>query len=390
MFTTNEVLPEDLVIQILLWLPVVSLLRFKCVCKSWCALINGQNFINKHLLHNQTTSNKNRNTRFLLIQRQKSSNDHVFSKLQYESLEILSTQAAPSQYFGIPNHVAINIVSSINGLVCLDLNVRGLDIVLWNPATNETKIVPKSGISYPQGRALSRDIGFGFDFKTNDYKVVNLLEIYDPDPELYFYEINFFYAAEVYCLSTGSWRTVSTSAPGYFIDCSYYRTYTKGMYSWSASIGDYPDFFPGILSFDMSNEVFLTTTLPDGDLEDPNGTWRIFFVLNELVSLVTFGKDRERSENCFYIWSLLEFGVKESWTKLFTIGPLMGIEKPLGFWKNESLFLRNNEGQLLLYDPSAQKITNLQVDGRPMQMITNVESLISLKGGNDLEEQCNS
>ena len=42
--------------------------------------------------------------------------------------------------------------------------------------------------------------------------------------------------------------------------------------------------------------------------------------------------------------------------KLFTIGPLMGIEKPLGFWKNESLFLRNNEGQLLLYDPSAQKI----------------------------------
>ncbi|KAK4595751.1 hypothetical protein RGQ29_014016, partial [Quercus rubra] len=346
MFTTNEVLPEDLIIQILLWLPVVSLLRFKCVCKSWCALINGQNFINKHLLHNQTTSNKNRNSRFLLIQRQKSSNDHVFSKLQYESLEILSTQAVPSPYFGIPKHIEINIVSSINGLVCLDLNTLNPDIVLWNPATNETKVLPKSGISYPQ--------------------------------------------AEVYCSSTGSWRTVSTSAPRYFIDCCYYRTYTKGMFSWSASIGDYPDFFPGILSFDMSNEVFLTTTLPDGDLEEPNGTWRIFFVLNELVSLVTFGKDRERLENCFYIWSLLEFGVKESWTKLFTIGPLMGIEKPLGFWKNESLFLRNNEGQLLLYDPLAQKITNLQVDGRPMQMITYVESLISLKGGNDLEEHGNS
>ena len=163
-------------------------------------------------------------------------------------------------------------MSSINGLVCLDLNVRGLDIVLWNPATNETKVVPKSGISYPQGRALSSDIGFGFDFKTNDYKVVNLLKIFDPDPELYFYDINFFYAAEVYCLSTGSWRTVSTSAPGYFIDCSYYRTYTKGMFSWSASIGDDPDFFPGILSFDMSNEVFLTTTLSDGDFEDPIGT----------------------------------------------------------------------------------------------------------------------
>ena len=35
-------------------------------------------------------------------------------------------------------------------------------------------------------------------------------------------------------------------------------------------------------------------------------------------------------------------------------------------------------------------MTNSQVDGRPMQMITYVESLISLKEGNDLEEQGNS
>ena len=87
--------------------------------------------------------------------------------------------------------------------------------------------------------------------------------------------MNFFffvYAAEVYCLSTSSWRTVSTSAPNHFIDHSYYRAYTKGMFSWSASIGDDPDFFPDILSFDMSSEVFLTTTLSDGDFEDPIGT----------------------------------------------------------------------------------------------------------------------
>ena len=79
----------------------------------------------------------------------------------------------------------------------------------------------------------------------------------------------------------------------------------------------------------MSNELFVTTTLPDGVFEDPIDTWRIFFVLNELVSLVTFVKYRERLQNCFHIWSLLEFGVRESWTKLFTIGPLMGIEKPV-------------------------------------------------------------
>ena len=71
-------------------------------------------------------------------------------------------------------------------------------------------------------------------------------------------------------------------------------TYTKGKFSWSAIIGDdNHGSFQGILSFDMSNEVFLTTTLPDDVFEDPIGTWRIFFVLNELVSLVTFVIDRE-------------------------------------------------------------------------------------------------
>lgn len=50
----------------------------------------------------------------------------------------------------------------------------------------------------------------------------------------------------------------------------------------------------------------------------------------------------------------------------------MGIDKPLGFWKNDSMFLGNDESQLVLYDPSTQEMTNLQVDGVPesLQMIT--------------------
>lgn len=35
------------------------------------------------------------------------------------------------------------------------LFVYSMDTVLWNPSTNETKVVPGSGISYPQGRVLT-------------------------------------------------------------------------------------------------------------------------------------------------------------------------------------------------------------------------------------------
>ena len=56
----------------------------------------------------------------------------------------------------------------------------------------------------------------------------------------------------------------------------------------------------------------------------------------------------------------------------------MGID--LGFWNNVSMFLGNDEGQLVLYDPTTQGMTSLQI-GVPEspQLITYMESLISVK-----------
>jgi hypothetical protein len=80
---------------------------------------------------------------------------------------------------------------------------------------------------------------------------------------------------------------------------------------------------------------------------------------------------------------LNEFGVTGSWTKLFAFGPLIGIDNPLGFWKNDSMFLEKTDGQLVLYNPSTQEMINLQIDGVPksLQVIPYTESLVSLRGG---------
>ncbi|XP_019157534.1 PREDICTED: F-box protein At5g65850-like [Ipomoea nil] len=42
-------LPNEIIIEILSWLPVDTLLRVKCVCKSWRATIQDRNFIEKHM-----------------------------------------------------------------------------------------------------------------------------------------------------------------------------------------------------------------------------------------------------------------------------------------------------------------------------------------------------
>ena len=53
----SDYIPPDVVTEILLRLPSKSLIRFRCVCKSWDTLIFSSEFISKHL--NFTTNNNN-------------------------------------------------------------------------------------------------------------------------------------------------------------------------------------------------------------------------------------------------------------------------------------------------------------------------------------------
>ncbi|XP_059436778.1 F-box/kelch-repeat protein At3g06240-like [Corylus avellana] len=382
MMMANE-LPEDLVTQILLWLPVVSLLRFKCVCKSWYALITHQNFVRKHLLRN-----KNSNTHLLLSTFNKTMDDYVISTISYEELQISLTHPLPRTYFENSENFCISVVGSYNGLVCLHV-YDTLKVVIWNPTTRETKVVPESNLPIfaPAGYFTRiQDMGFGFDAKTNDYKIINFVSMYEPIYDAYSMkdvkEIRF--QKEVYSLSTDSWRKVD--GPQCFISDGTF-TYTTGMGSWLAYVED-PKLF--VLSFDMSDEVFLKTPLPD------NVTGHSLFMLNESIAMVALMPVDERWREIGYdIWLLLKVGVKDSWNRLFTIGPSIArIHQPLGFWKNDTMFLTKvDSGQLFLYDPSTQQMTDLQIhghsDSKQMQLVTYMETLVSVKGGNESEEKDN-
>ncbi|BAU01526.1 hypothetical protein VIGAN_11077900 [Vigna angularis var. angularis] len=43
------IIPDDLVLEILLWLPTTSLMRFRCVYKTWNFLIFNPYFVKLHL-----------------------------------------------------------------------------------------------------------------------------------------------------------------------------------------------------------------------------------------------------------------------------------------------------------------------------------------------------
>ena len=101
----------------------------------------------------------------------------------------------------------ISVVGSCNGLVCLHtMSSYEFQVVIWNPATRETKVVPKSNLPHllPAGyKTIIHSIQFGFDAKTNDYKIINLLTPYDGLANSFTERI---IQSEVYILSSDSWR----------------------------------------------------------------------------------------------------------------------------------------------------------------------------------------
>ncbi|KAF3674658.1 putative F-box/kelch-repeat protein-like isoform X3 [Capsicum annuum] len=58
-------LPEELITEILLKLPIKSLLKFRSVCKSWLELISSPEFVKNHLL--LSTTNKDYNHHGILL-----------------------------------------------------------------------------------------------------------------------------------------------------------------------------------------------------------------------------------------------------------------------------------------------------------------------------------
>ncbi|KAG5612100.1 hypothetical protein H5410_023381 [Solanum commersonii] len=135
-------LPEDVVVDILLRLPVQSLLRFKCVCKHWC-LIKSPSFIEKHFHH------KNNCARLLVCNLKVAREVHPIIKSVVFSLlpEEIVPGVTPEQKILLqPPRITdfTCIAGPVNGLFLVQKKFYGYDVCLglWNPATRECRSLP--------------------------------------------------------------------------------------------------------------------------------------------------------------------------------------------------------------------------------------------------------
>ncbi|XP_074308498.1 putative F-box protein At3g52320 isoform X2 [Silene latifolia] len=119
-------LPENVLIEILTWLPVKEVLQYKSVCKSWYSILSSPQFISKHLKNNRHRYIDNC---LLALFPVTSAESNLCELLIDETPRVLEDKVL----YGIPEYGAY-ICGPCDGLYYLcAYSYRAL----WNPSINE-------------------------------------------------------------------------------------------------------------------------------------------------------------------------------------------------------------------------------------------------------------
>lgn len=350
---------DDMMIEILTRLPVKSLIRFRCVCKSWYTSFKSPNFIYKHL-------NNDENTRLVVSYEtviEERGVEYPFSYICLvpdETLVDLSLQ-------DLHPHTPVAIIGPCDGIFFL-LNSNTL-ITLWNLATKEYRDLPKCRASLPRyTKILRSSIGFGIDLGNNDYKLVMILTLWDEKRDT-FYKLSHI---AMFNFNTNVWRGFKGFEMEYeYLDNKLDSTHLNGVCYWIA-MQDFDS--KVILSFDISAEVFEEIQTPC----NPKSALGNLGLCNGSLALVVLDEE----EKCFDLWVMKE----RCWTKQFTVGPFLEACEPLGLWKKGAFFLESETGQLLLYDPNNKEMRDLGLRALWFSVATYRESLLTIKEDDSLLE----
>ncbi|XP_026416322.1 F-box protein CPR1-like [Papaver somniferum] len=190
--------------------------------------------------------------------------------------------------------VALGVLGSCNGLVCI--RPKPNLFCFWNPSTKQHKIVHKVQLvnenQQPQTPLSWCIYGFGYDLKTQDYKLVRFESFEDRTRGT---------QIKVYSLASNSWSTTLHNIP-YTLP---YRSRPTPWY-FNGALHLLTDDSKVLLSFDLGDETIREVQGP---------VWNNFFDNNRYRKFV----DVLGGCLCGDVWVMEERGVRESWTKRFTV-----------------------------------------------------------------------
>ncbi|GLT78066.1 hypothetical protein SLA2020_496130 [Shorea laevis] len=311
----------------------------RCVSKAWCSLISSPHFIASHLNRSLSTS-PHPPYRFVSRCYENEPFDAIHTLLLYRDQEkeqkgnFLGNPSDAKELRGIHQSTEnfLKLVGSSNGLLCLANKIFDYESWFWNPSIQKAISLPKPNIH----RSFNQSFGFGYDPMTDDYKLVRLVF---PDTDYVGFE-SVPSLVEIYTLRTSIWRSITAPGPHYLIRYWSSPVFVSGALHWSANTPPRQGAFRNVIvSFNMKDEAFGEVGMPKS-LQGLVG-WKITVaLLDGLLALVHRNVDGYEASHD--VWVMKEYGVAESWTKLFDVR-IGALDRVIGFTKSGEVLLQKAE-----------------------------------------------
>ncbi|KAK1417708.1 hypothetical protein QVD17_26842 [Tagetes erecta] len=343
-------MPPDVLAQILSWLPVTSLLRFRSVSKTLRTLIDSDYVIKLHLNHSVET---NSNTNLIF------GGDRSLCYLNLDSSTNVVNKIHNPLYFAIFETV---ILGCCNGVVCLCTTEPDNEIAFWNPVIRrfkKTRLAPAKCLEgFGRGICIK---GFGYDHVHHDYKVVRLVQYCNVVKELVHSRI------EVFSLRTEEWREIG-DFPYHLCNRRYLNVFVNGGLHWL--VNRRPDVKVDfmIAAFDLTTEE--VGFVPQPDFVNEKVQVNLSILGGCLCMVCNYPK------NNVDVWVMKSYGVKDSWSKLISTADVklvreLDILRPIVYSKSghQVLLEKNFEG-LYWYDLETKMVKRLKVAGMPRLFVS--------------------
>ncbi|OMO82174.1 hypothetical protein COLO4_23194 [Corchorus olitorius] len=300
-------LPSTLLTEIFLKLPIMSLGKCRCVCKTWFYIISNPEFAKLHfsksplciLVKNKPPKRESKRLLFSQV-----FEDSGTNRFRYEKMNFTSR-------FDLPN-TDFRLVNSCNGLVCLS-GVEHKPIYICNPVLGEyiTIQVPDDS-----DHSYGRSFGLGFSSRTNEFKLLYTFKVKQPGLQRDSIK------ALIYTLGAGLWRSIENvshnvrSGKGFDTIRSFlgFDSFLHGSLHWISYVKHRNGVYRKIIScFDFDNDLFGKIPVPP---QFKSGYKISLGVYDGCLSAWCYLADGSWE---FDVCVMKEYGVKESWITQFRI-----------------------------------------------------------------------
>lgn len=370
--------------KILSRLPPKTLIKFRFVSKSWCSMISDPYFIKQHtLLSNSISPNTNQ-----LIVRcySKPLNTEVYSVHTDDDERFHDNNIKIEYPFRDYVRFYYRIVGSCNGVLCLldDQFGQADSIQLWNPVIMRKLTLPAPQSSFENLGTCTVVLGFGFDARSHDYKVVRIAYVRGDCEYLLPPRV------EVYSLNRGGWHTVEGEIPNYCVPEHFWsQVFIDGRAHWVAYkvMGKNSKLENAVMAFDVALEAFEEMPLPEALENELSFNLGAVDIGGKLAVVRYDG--RVWSTSCS-VWVMREYGDVGSWSRDYdvSLGGGMGMGMVIGVRRNGDVLVSTRYGGLVSYDPVSREYEDVVLFGTGSSYYVGPyrESLVLLAEG-DLARQ---